>query len=299
VRLAVYATFLADACMALAALAAAGHLHPRTATRLLTATAVVVGGSWSAALTALAIGPFGGLVVAAHLDRWPRSLGMPSPVPHSIEAIAVVALFLTALSGALAIRRQTRAALEGRRLQRDCADTELIVVDTPRPIAFALPGRPGRIVVSPAMLRALDADDRRGLLAHERAHLRLHHRCYQAIVDLGAALSPVLIPMRAKVRYSLERWADEEAADQLGERRLIARALARAGLATAACPAPSLGFGTTGVTARIEALLERPPPSPHWPLLWPAALGAGAIMLVAEAMLDLERLLELAVRLSH
>jgi len=296
---AVYATFVVDAVMVVAALAVAGRLHPRTATRLLTATAAVVAGSWVAALTALAAGPVGGLLVAVDLQRWPGSLGIRSPIPDSIEGLALAALALTAVSVILATRREARATRQRRELKRGCADTELMVVDSPTPMAFALPGRPARIVVSTTMLRSLDASDRRVLLAHERAHLRLHHHLYQAVVDLGAAISPVLIPLRARVRFSMERWADEESADELGGRRPIARALVRAGRAATAHPIPSLAFGSTGVPARVEALLASQPTNPHWPLLWPATLGAGAIVLVAEAIRDLEHLFELAIRLSH
>ncbi len=295
----VYATFGVDAVMVLAALVAARYLHPRTETRLLGATAVVVAGSWVAALTVLAAGPLGGLLVAVDLGRWPVSLGIRSPIPDSIEALAVAVLVLTALSASLATRREARTARQRRELKRACADTELMVVESPTPIAFALPGRPARIVVSSTMLRALDAADRRVLLAHERAHLRFHHHLYQATVDFGAAICPVLFPLRARIRFSMERWADEASADELGERRPIARALARAGFATAARPVPSLAFGATGVAARIEALLASPPTSSRWPILWPAALGAGAIFLVAEAVHHLEHLFELAIRLGH
>lgn len=46
-----------------------------------------------------------------------------------------------------------------------------MVLDDPVPDAYALDGLLGRIVVSTAMLRALVADERRALLAHESAHL--------------------------------------------------------------------------------------------------------------------------------
>ncbi len=295
----VFASFLVDAVMVVAALAVAGRLHPRTATRLLTATAVVVAGSWVAALTVLAAGPVGGLLVAVDLERWPGSLGIRSPIPDSIEALAGAAVVLTALRLSLAARREARAYRQRRELKRGCADTELLVVDSPAPIAFALPGRPARIVVSSTMLRALDASDRRVLLAHERAHLRLHHHLYQAAVDLSAAICPFILPLRGRIRFSMERWADEESAVELGERRLVARALVRAGSATAGQPTPSLAFGATGVPARIEALLASPPTNSRWSLLWPATLGAGAVVLVAEAIHDLERLLEVAIHLSQ
>jgi len=299
VRLAVYAIFVADIVMVLAALVAADHLHPRMATRLLTATAVVVAGSWAAALGVLAAGPVGGLIVAADLDRWPTSLSVPSPVPTGIGALALVGVALTLWRVGQVTLDQARARRARRRLRIASADTELLIVDSPTPIAFALPGHPSRIVASPAMLRAMDPQGRRVLFAHERAHLRLHHHLYQAAVDVGAAISPALIPLRAKVRFSMERWADEESAAELGERKPIARALARAGLAATSHPAPSLAFGASGVPARVEALLGKAPTRRRWPVLWPGVLGVGAVVLAAEAIHDLERLFELAVRLSR
>ena len=298
-RLAVYATFVADIVMVVASLIAADHLHPRTATRLLTATAVVVAGSWVAALGVLAAGPVGGLIVAADLDRWPTSLSVPSPVPTGVGALALAGVIFTLLRVGRVTLDQARARQARRELRLASGDTELLIVDSPTPIAFALPGRPSRIVASPAMLRALDAEGRRVLFAHERAHLRLHHYLYQAAVDLSAAVSPVLIPLRAKVRFSMERWADEECAADLGGRKPIARALARAGLAATFRPTTSLAFGATGVPARVEALLGNPPTRRRWPVLWPGVLGVGAVLLAAEAIHDLERLFELAVRLSR
>ncbi|MGI8777242.1 MAG: hypothetical protein ACR2LJ_07610 [Acidimicrobiales bacterium] len=110
---AAYATFAVDAVMVVAALAAARCLHPRTETRLLAATAVVVAGSWVAALTVLAAGPVDGLLVAVDLERWPGSLGIRSPIPDSIEGLALAALALTATSVILASRRQAGPPANG------------------------------------------------------------------------------------------------------------------------------------------------------------------------------------------
>lgn len=298
-HVAVYATLLVDAVMVFAALAATAHLHPRPAAGLLTATTVVVAASWAAALTVLAAGAFGGLVVAIDVERRPTSLALSTPVPAGVEVVALVALVITAFGVVTTGRRMAIAARERKQLRRMAGDTELAVVDLPGPVAVALPGRPGRIVVSRTMLCALDARERRALLAHERAHLRLRHHLYLAVADIGAAVNPMLIPIRARTRYCMERWADEEAARDLGERRTIARALARAGLAVAGHGLPAAAFASTGVPARVEALLQAPPVNGHWRLLWPAALGCAAILLAAEATHDLERIFELATRLPH
>ena len=64
---------------------------------------------------------------------------------------------------------------------------ELVVLDDVDHQAYAVPGRPGRIVVSSGLLRALTAAERRGVLAHERAHLRHHHHVHHTAAQLAAA----------------------------------------------------------------------------------------------------------------
>jgi len=116
------------------------------------------------------------------------------------------------------------------------------------------------------MMRALPADERRVLLAHEQAHLSQRHYLYVQVAGLAAAADPLLRPLAAAVRAGVERWADEAAATEIGDRRLVARALARAGLAQAAARRPSSAPGSAlratddGVAARARALLADPPP---------------------------------------
>lgn len=112
------------------------------------------------------------------------------------------------------------------------------------------------------------------LLAHENARLRHRHDLYRLLPDLGTAANPLLRPLSAAVRRGIERWADEEAARVVGDRRLVARAVARAGLAQvvqprdgAACggrlPQSALGLSDSHLRARTEALLLPVPPSPR------------------------------------
>src|SRR5206468_692329 len=113
----------------------------------------------------------------------------------------------------------------------DVAVDGLVVIEDPEPMAYAVPGFSGRIVVSTAMLRTLSAVERRALLAHEAAHLRYRHHVYTQLTDVASSANPLLRPLRAAVALSVERWADESAAAETGDRRLVARALARAGIA--------------------------------------------------------------------
>src|ERR1019366_3181879 len=124
----------------------------------------------------------------------------------------------------------------------------------------------GRVGVSTAMLRALPPDERRVLLAHEAAHLRHHHHLYVQLAELGAAANPLLRPLALAVRDGTERWADEDAAAEVGDRALAARALARAGLARALAspglrmaPLTTLPAVDSGVAHRALALLAPRP----------------------------------------
>ncbi|MYR58258.1 M48 family metalloprotease, partial [Streptomyces sp. SID625] len=98
------------------------------------------------------------------------------------------------------------------RAARVPAAGDLCVLDSPYPDAYALPGRPHRIVVTTAMLRSLDAAEREVLFAHERAHNRGGHHWFLAAAELAAHCHPALRPVREAVRLAAERAADEAAA---------------------------------------------------------------------------------------
>ncbi|MFD8482155.1 M56 family metallopeptidase, partial [Kitasatospora sp. NPDC059673] len=111
------------------------------------------------------------------------------------------------------------------------AAAALTVLDDDRADAYALPGRPPRIVATTGMLAALSAPERAALLAHERAHLAGRHHLLLAAAEYAAACHPALRPLRGALGYHLERWADECAAAEVGDRALTARAIGRAALA--------------------------------------------------------------------
>jgi beta-lactamase regulating signal transducer with metallopeptidase domain len=164
------------------------------------------------------------------------------------------------------------AALACRRLGP--AVGGLVVVDDEEPDAYTLPGIGGRVVVSTAMLRALPADERRVLLAHEAAHLTRRHHLWLQAAELAAAADPLLRPAARAVRAAVERDADEVAAAEVGDRAIAARALARAGLAPAtarreAALAAALAGADHAVADRARAMLAGPPP--------PRRMLAGAV----------------------
>ena len=276
-----------------ASLTAAGvhrRLRPSLAAPLLalasvaTALAVV----WSLAL--LAVGFVAHLAWAADLRSWCRAVGVAHDAVPPLAGVASL-IALTAMAAAL-----VRAMRRGRRTDVPALHSELVVLPTPEPTAYALPGRPGHIVVSAGMLRALDHDERQVLLAHERAHLRHRHHRYVRLADLAVAAVPALKPLATRVRFATERWADEAAAVEVGDRGLVARAIARAALVSASYPSPALALGGLGVPARVEALLDdqRAGIRANVALV---AVTAAAVVTVVGSTLQLHHLLAFATEL--
>ncbi|WP_342781801.1 M48 family metalloprotease [Streptomyces griseofuscus] len=106
------------------------------------------------------------------------------------------------------------------------------------------PGHRGRLVVFRGMLRCLGDREREALLAHERAYLRGRHHVFQSVWRLTSALNPLLRPVAVAGDFVLERWADEEAAERVGDRTVVAHAVGRAALASASfSPLLSQGAG--------------------------------------------------------
>jgi hypothetical protein len=281
--------------IAVAASLAAALLHrrlrPATAVPVLTllSTTSALAVLWS--LVLLAVGLVGHLAWVSERAAWCLALAHAhDAVPPIAGIAAVAALVASAASIARHERHRPRAAAIA-------TGDELVVLPTEDPTAYAVPGRPGHIVVSVGMIRALDDAERRVMLAHERAHLRHQHHRYVRVADLVAAAVPILRPISDRVRFATERWADEVAADVVGDRRLTARAIARAALATTSAGAsPALAMAALGVPARVDALLagERAGGSRMTPLVVTSLI---ALVTVAGSTVQLHHLLAFAARL--
>ncbi|MFF8959544.1 M56 family metallopeptidase [Streptomyces sp. NPDC014894] len=254
------------------------HLHPRAATWLLTTVAGVLAVCSTLCLALLVV------VGTAQLPGNPLPDGWSDPevraaVPYDELAgkAAIPALIAVLAAGTRTawhhhrVRRRAERALAG--LPPVAADPVAILPD-PAPYAYALPGRAGRIVVTTGMLAELDASERRALLAHEGAHLAARHHRFLLTVRLAARANPFLRPLGTAVAYTAERWADETAADAVGSRRTVARAVGKAALVSRAAPMGAFpGFATAGpVPRRVAALLGPAPAARLWP---PAFTTAG------------------------
>ena len=261
------------------------HLHPRAAARLLTAV-----GALLAVCSTLCLGLLM-VVGTAQLPGNPLPDGWSDPevreaVPHEeyLGEVSIVALAAVLAGSALTAGRHWRARLRAHRALVGLPGGELAVLPDETPYAYALPGRSGRgrIVVSTALLEQLEAEERRVVLAHERAHLRRAHHRLLLIGQLSARANPLLRPLRDAVAYHAERWADEEAAGEVGSRRVVARAVARAALVSGRASVPGLAqLAAPGpVPRRVAALLAPSPPARSWP---PAGTAAGVAAWVAAA----------------
>jgi Zn-dependent protease with chaperone function len=241
------------------------RLHPAVATRLLVIGSVVVAMSTLSVAVLVALTGVGQVPVVAALGEWSASaLRAHDPFPMASAVVCAAIIPLIAMAAVIFLVRRSRALLVAYRTCRHLPSSgSLVIVEHDRPEAFATPHPAGRIVMSTGMLRALSADERRVVLAHESAHLAHQHSWWRLAVDLAATINPLLRATARAVAESIERWADEDAAHEVADRRLAARALARTALLTSsAALVRPLDLAATGgdVPARVRALLAPPPP---------------------------------------
>lgn len=229
------------------------------------------------------------------------SLQANAPVERWTGFVALAALGFALVSVAVVAYRRGRRLLDA---YRSCAMLSaegggLLVVTEGTAGAVAIPGRPGRVVVSRELLAGLTAPQRRAVLAHERSHLEHGHHWHLLAVALASAANPLLRPLRGAIERAVERWADEEAAAAVGDRRQVAAALTRAALMTRERPRLArqyLAAAGHSVPARVEALLEEAPRSRPVLVLVPLALLAAAVAAALIVGKDTENLFEFAGR---
>ncbi|MEU0675331.1 M56 family metallopeptidase [Streptomyces sp. NPDC006172] len=262
------------------------HLHPRAATRLLTGVAVVMAVCSTVCLALVMVVGTAQLPGNPLPDGWSDS-EVRAAVPYDEVAgkAAIPALVAVLAACGAMLRRHGRVRARAHRALAGTRPTGVAVLPDDVPYAYALPGgRRERVVVSTALLDRLEPAERRALFAHERAHLAARHHRFLLAVGLAARANPFLRPLRTAVAYTAERWADEDAAQVVGSRRTVARAIGKAALVSRGAPEAALaGFAAAGpVPRRVAALLGPAPAVRRWPSLftsvgaaaWGAAAGA-------------------------
>lgn len=271
--------------IAIAAAYAAGSVQhwvrPRWATWVLTvltagaATAFV----WSVGVMALAFAVQRPQV--ANSFGWCSTLlGSHDRVPVPLGLMAWLALAAMAALAFRRIRTQRRA------MTGDGPE----ILDSNTPLAFAVPGRHARVVVSTGMLEALDEREVNVLFAHERSHLAHNHHRFLAIAEAAGAAVPIMRPLSDRVRLATERWADEDAAAEIGDRHVVAKAIAHAALAASGAPRPALSFSANHTVTRVAAMMQ-PAPAGALPVLpWLVVGGAGVAVALSGSAVQLHHL---------
>lgn len=265
-------------------------VRPMLAVRLLTAVAVVVSVTVMGVLVLVAAG------FAARVSLLAPVLASCPVIPahHEVsylEGVSASILLAVGLLRVLMVRRRWRQAVS-------CADGRRFrIVDDAEFIAFAVPGDPGCVVVSRGLLDRLEPRERKVVFAHERAHLRLGHHRYLYASELAAAMAPFLMPLAAQIRLATERSADESAVDALeGDRRLVARVLARVALTQVSHDRLLAAFGGSSVPLRVQALIG-PPRHRSLGIVGAVAVGSVAIAAAVAGAVQLHHFAELVSHL--
>jgi hypothetical protein len=174
---------------------------------------------------------------------------------------------ITLARTASAERSRLRRDLRGARRDRGLG---AVVVASPRPAAYCIPGKGGLIAVTSGALQLLDRPQLEAVMAHERAHLAGRHHLLVALAQAGNRAFgwvPLFAPLPERIGHLVELAADDAAA-----RRASRRTLARSLLDVAAAQAPAEALAASGgdTVARIERLLHAPPA--------PGPAGIGTIL---------------------
>ncbi len=162
------------------------------------------------------------------------------------------------------------------------SEMDVHVLATGKPLAYALGAA---VVISRGLLDVLDPCERNAVLAHEFAHVRLGHHRLLLLGRVAVAALGRVMPVRsayAVLARELEVLADQAAIEEVGERWVLARALAKAVLADT--PAPVAGLvsgGERDLAYRLDRLTSTPPAQDRrWVARWAAALLAVALLVI-------------------
>ncbi|WP_250037479.1 M56 family metallopeptidase [Paractinoplanes maris] len=177
-------------------------------------------------------------VVLAAPEEVTRAAGSGKPVAEAalIGALAVAAVIIVRLLVSLiGVSRRSRARRARHRLLVDLLDRaeqhrelgpdNLRVLDGPLPLAYCVPGREPRVVLSNGVLQVLDREQVDAVLAHEQTHLR--HRHEVVMESFTAFYRAVPRPLRSRrpldaVHLLLEMIADDVARRRVGAEPLRA-----------------------------------------------------------------------------
>lgn len=142
------------------------------------------------------------------------------------------------------------------------------VVDHDRPVAYCLPGRQHRIVVTRAAVERLTREQLAAVVSHERAHMAGRHHLVLAMsqgMRRGLGFVPLFRVAVGELAYLVELAADDAAARHQ-DRRTVAAALFA--VAAGPVPASTLGAAGPGALDRIRRMLAGPEPVSRRTRIW-------------------------------
>ena len=212
--------------------------------------------------------------------EWPEAMD-----PLHVGALLIALGVLIRLLAVLTVT--TLRTLRARRRHRDLLDVLATpwphaagtrVLDHPVPVAYCLPGRSSRLVVSAGVLDALDTPGVVSVLAHERAHLRERHDLVVLPFVAWGATAPFVRGMvcaQLAVARLIEMRADD-VASKLCDPTELATALKAVG---GSAPAAALSSFTDALGARIDRVTAPPAPLPA-AVRWLVRLIAVALVVV-------------------
>ncbi len=139
-----------------------------------------------------------------------------SPFLSLVATVAVIVVAIRMISTAVRSRRATRRARIEPWLgeHSDREGFELVIVPTDRLVAYGVAGGDRQVVLSEGLRATLSPREMDAVLAHESAHLRLHHSKMLTVlsaIEAGLGGVPLVRRSITQVRSSLEFWADAAA----------------------------------------------------------------------------------------
>ncbi len=277
--------------VAIALLSTAVHrrVRPQLSAALLTGAILGVAAAAIPTMAVLAVGFLVHLPKLGGGFEWCQLvLGFHASVNPWLGAAAAVALLVGAFRAGHSVRvwRQHRCAESGAPA----------VVDSDDWFAYSLPGPGGRVAVSAGLVDALDGDELEVVLAHEHGHAVHRHDRHLLVAELAAAFVPPVEWLRRRLRFTLERWADEEAVAAVdGDRERVALTLARVALGPGEVPRTVAAFNGLGVAARVDALL-RPQPLRNEGV-WSSTIGVGVVAVALSAAVQAHHVVGLLITL--
>ena len=199
-----------------------------------------------------------------------------------VSATAAAMLIVTMVIGYRRVRRvEARLRIEpsiGEHL--GLTGYDLVVLDIPQPMAYAIGGRRPQIVITDGLLAQLAVPELVSVVEHEAAHISLHHRFHLTLIGMIEPIAAWFLPARRVVeafRFALEHAADSRTTDRSATRRAL---LAVSGAPSVAGVA---AFTAGNVVERLEALAtqETPHRAPTRTLMYASAMMLGGISLTA------------------